>query len=51
MGSDYLPTEITLDAQPHRNIHTNPIGYKFDKIDGEVLQSTLEAALNLGDVP
>ena len=25
LGSDHLPTEIS-DAQPHRNIHTNPIG-------------------------
>ena len=25
LGSDHLPIEITMDAQPHRNIHINPI--------------------------
>ena len=24
LGSDHLPIEIAIDAQPHRNIHTNP---------------------------
>ena len=23
LGSDHLPIEISIDAQPHRNIHTN----------------------------
>ena len=41
LGSDHLPIEISTDAQPHRNIHTNPIRYKFDHIDIEVLKSTL----------
>ena len=51
LGSDHLPIEITIDAQPHRNIHTNPIRYKFNQTDREVFESTLEAALSSGDVP
>ena len=51
MGSDHLPIEIAIDAQPHRNIHTNPIRYKFNQTDREVFESTLEAALSSGDVP
>ena len=50
MGSDHLPIEISMDAQPH-NIHTNPIRYKFNQTDREVFESTLEAALSSGDVP
>ena len=45
-GSDHLPIEITIDAQPHRNIHINPTRYKFDQTDREVFESTLEAALS-----
>ena len=51
MGNDHLPIEIPIDAQPHRNIHTNPIRYKFNQTDREVFESTLEAALSSGDVP
>ena len=51
LGSDHLPIEISIDAQPHRNTHTNPIRYKFDQTDREVFESTLEAALSLGDIP
>ena len=51
LGSDHLPIEIAIDAQPHRNIHTNPIRYKFNQTDREVFESTLEAALSSGDVP
>ena len=51
MGSDHLPIEIAIDAQPHRNIHTNPIKYKFNQTDREVFEPTLEAALSSGDVP
>ena len=29
LDSNHLPIEISTDAQPHRNIHTNPIRYKF----------------------
>ena len=50
LGSDHLPIEISTDAQPHRNIHTNPIRYKFNQTDREVFESTLEAALSSGDV-
>ena len=51
LGSDHLPIEISVDAQPHRNTHTNPIRYKFDQTDREVFESTLEAALRSGDIP
>ena len=51
LGSDHLPIEITIDAQPHRNTQTNPNRYKFNHTDREVFESTLEAALSLGDVP
>ena len=48
---DHLPIEIsTEDAQPHRNIHANPIRYKFNQTDREVFESSLEAALRSGDV-
>ena len=49
LGSDHhLPIEISIDAQPHRNIHTR---YKFNETDREVFESTLQAALSSGDVP
>ena len=51
LGSDHLRIEISIDAQPHRNIHTNPIRYKFNQTDREVFESILEAALSSGDVP
>ena len=51
LGSNHLPNEISIDAQPHRNIHTNPTRYKFNRIDREVFESTLEAAMSSGDVP
>ena len=51
LGSDYLPIEILIDAQPHRNIHTNPIRYKFNQTVREVFESTLEVQLSSGDVP
>ena len=51
LGSDDLPIGISIDAQPHKNIHTNPVGYKFDQTDREVFESTLEAALSSSDIP
>ena len=51
LGSDHLPIEISIDDQPHRNIHTNPIRYKFDQTDSEVFKPTLEEVLSSGDVP
>ena len=51
LGSDHLPIEISIDAQPYRNTHTNPIRYKFDQTDREVFKSTLEAAPSSGDIP
>ena len=49
LGSDHLPIEISVDAPPHRNSHTNHTKYKFDQTDREVLESTLEAALGSED--
>ena len=49
MGSDHLPIEIAIDAQPYRNIPTNSIRYKFNQTDREVFESTLEAALSSGN--
>ena len=43
--------KISIDPQPHRNIHTNPIRYKFNQTDREVFESTLEVALSSGEVP
>ena len=51
LGSDHLPIQISIDAQPHRNIHSNPIRYKFDQTDRDVFELTLEAVLRWGDVP
>ena len=51
MGSNHLPIEISIDAQPHRNTHTNPVRYKFDQNDREVFESTLEALLISDDIP
>ena len=51
VGSDHLPIEISIDTPPHRNIHINPVRYKFNQTDREVFESTLEAALSSGDVP
>ena len=33
LGSDHLPIEIAIDTQPHRNIHINPVRYKFNQTD------------------
>ena len=51
LGGDRLPIEISIDAQPQRNIHTNRIRYKFNQTDREVFESTLQVALSSGDVP
>ena len=49
LGSDHLPTEISIDAPPHRNSHINHTKYKFDQTDREVFESTLKAALGSKD--
>ena len=49
LGSDHLPMEISTDAAPHRNTSTNHTKYKFEQIDREVFESTLEAALGFED--
>ena len=36
LDSDHLPIEISIDAQPHRNIHINLIRYKFNQTDRDV---------------
>ena len=51
LGSNHLPIEITTDARPHRNIHTNPVRYKFNQTGREVFETTLKAALSSGYVP
>ena len=51
LGSDHLPIEISIDAQPHRNIHINPIRYRFNQTDREMFESTFELALSSGDDP
>ena len=52
LGSNHLPIEISIDPQPHRSTHTNPVRYKFDQTDREVFESTIEmAALSSGDIP
>ena len=51
LDSDHLPTEISIDAQLYRNIHSNPIRYKFNQTDRHVFESTLEAVLSSGEVP
>ena len=42
LGSDHLPTEISIDTPPHRNTFINHTKYKFDQTDREVFESTLE---------
>ena len=49
LGSDHLTIEISIDAPPHRNSHTNHTKYKFDQTDREVFESTLEAAIGSED--
>ena len=49
LGSDYLPTEVSIDASPHRNSYTNQTKYKFYQTDREVFESTLEGALGSED--
>ena len=49
LGSDHLPIEISIDATPLRNSHTNHTKYKIDQTDREVFESTLEAALGSED--
>ena len=50
LGSDHLPIEITIDAQPLRNTHSNSTRYKFNQTDRKVFESTLEEALSSGEV-
>ena len=45
LGSDHLPTEVSVDAPPHRNSSTNHNKYKFDQTNREVFESTPEAVL------
>ena len=33
LGSDPLPVKIAIHAQPHRNIHTNHVRYRFNQTD------------------
>ena len=49
LGIDHLPIEISIDAPPQRNSHTNHTKYKFDQTDREVFKSILEAVLGSED--
>ena len=49
LGSDHLPTEISIDTTPLRNTFTNHTKYKFDQTDREVFESVLEEALGSED--
>ena len=49
LGSDHLPIEVSVDAPPHRNSSINDTTYKFDQLDREVFEPTLEAALSSVD--
>ena len=48
-GSNQLPMEISINAAPHRNSSTNHTKYKFDQIDREVFEYTLEVAIGFED--
>ena len=42
LGSDHLPTEISIDAQPHRNTHTlTPLGINLTRLVGKNSATTL----------
>ena len=49
LGNDNLSIEISIDTPPHRNTFTNHTKYKFDQIDREVFESTLDEALGSAD--
>ena len=49
LGSDHLPTEVSIDAPPHRNSSINHTRYKLNQTDREVFKPTLEAALDSAD--
>ena len=49
LGSDHLPIQISIDAQPHRNIYTlTPLN--LTRLTEKCFESTLEAALSSSDV-
>ena len=50
LDSDHLPTEVSIDARPHRNSSTKHTKYKFDQTDRKVFESALEEALGSADV-
>ena len=50
LSSDHPPTDVSIDAPPHRNSSTYHTMYKFDQTDREVFESTLEDALGSKDV-
>ena len=49
LGSDHLPIEISIDASPHRNSHTNHTKYKFDQTNRGVFESTFKVTLGFED--
>ena len=49
LGSNHLPTEISVDTPPHGNTFTNHTKYKLDQTDREVFESTLDEMLGSTD--
>ena len=49
LGSNHLPTEVSVYAPSHSNSSTNHTKYKLDQTDREIFESTLEAALGSDD--
>ena len=50
LASDHLPIEISIDAQPDRNIHTDPIRYKCNQTDRSIRINS-RGGTELGGVP
>ena len=51
MGSDHLPIEISIDAQPHRTYTLIPLGINLTRLTEKYLNALLKEALSSGDVP
>ena len=49
MGSDHFPIQISLDKKLKRNTALTEPRYRFDKIDHDLLHSTLKDSLNSTD--
>ena len=49
LGSDHVPIEVSIVAQPHRNPSINHTKYKIDQTNRELFESTLKAVLGSAD--